>query len=197
MRRPLQQRRGGIEIELDPAVEKPLQQRMIGRIARDHAAGDPAQQYRAEPDQNWQPVEHHHDERRTGNNHRDADRQPKDQQRKLAIGGGGDRDDIVEAHDDVGDHDNADGVPEAGAGRDVVTFLVGHQQFGRDHNQRKAADQLQIGQHHQRRDDTGECDQQQPPRCRRRSPCPTGAAPARGRDRPSRSPARCRPRAER
>ncbi len=98
---------------------------MIGRIARDHATGDPPQQYRAEPDQNRKPVEHHHDERRTGNDHRDADRQPENQQRKLAICGSGDRDDVVEAHDDVGDHDNADGVPEVGAGRDVVTLPSG------------------------------------------------------------------------
>ena len=79
---------------------------------------------------------------------------------KLAIGGGGDRDDVVEAHDDVGDHDDADRVPQAGAGGDVVALVVGHQKLGGDHDQRKAADQLQIGQHHQRRDDAGEGDQQ-------------------------------------
>ncbi len=42
---------------------------------------------------------------------------------------------------------------------DVVLVLVfGHQQLGRDHEQRQPADQLQVRQHHQRRDDAGEDD---------------------------------------
>jgi len=55
------------------------------RIGLDHIAGDPAQQDGTEPNQNAEPIEHHHDQRRPGNDHRDADGKAEDQQRKLAV----------------------------------------------------------------------------------------------------------------
>ena len=51
-------------------------------------------------------VEQRHDQRSSRDDQGNADRKPEDQQRNAAIGGGGDRDDVVEAHHDVGDrHD--------------------------------------------------------------------------------------------
>ena len=106
---------------------------MHGRIARDHVARDPAEQHRAEPDQDRKAVEHHHDQRGAGDDHGNADGKAEDQQRELTVRGGRDRDDVVEAHDDVGDHDDPDRMPEAGARGDVVAFVFGHQKLGGDH----------------------------------------------------------------
>ena len=43
-----------------------------------------------------------HDQRGTGDDQRNADGKPEDKQRNAAIGRRGDRDDVVETHDDVG-----------------------------------------------------------------------------------------------
>ena len=160
VRRHAENRRGRVELERDLAIEKPLQQGMNGRIGLDHVARDPPEQECPQPDQNRKPVKHHHDQRRTGDDHGNADGKAEDQQRKLPVRGRRDRDDIVQTHDDVGDHDNPDRVPKTGARGDVVAFIFRHQKLGCDHRQRNAADQLQIGQRHQRRDDAGERDQQ-------------------------------------
>ena len=133
---------------------------MNGWIGLDYVACDPTEQECPQPNQDRKPVKHHHDQRRAGDNHGNADGKTEDQQRKLSIRGRGDRDDIIQTHDDVGDHDNPDGVPKTGARRDVVAFILRHQKPGCDHRQRDAADQLQIRQRHQGHDDAGEHDQQ-------------------------------------
>ena len=58
------------------------------------------------------------------------------------------------------DDDNADRMPQRGAGGDFVALVFGHQELGRDDQERNSAHQLQVGQRHQRCDDAGECDQQ-------------------------------------
>ena len=65
---------------------------MNHRIGRDDLAGDPAEQGSAGPNQNRQAGEQRHDQRRPGNDQGNADREPEDQQRNAAVGGGGDRD---------------------------------------------------------------------------------------------------------
>jgi hypothetical protein len=64
------------------------------------------------------------------------DSETQDQQRKLLAGGGGDRNHVVETHDDIGDHDDPDRMPEARARGDTVAFLFRDQQLGRDQEQR-------------------------------------------------------------
>jgi len=160
VRRRPEDQRGPVELQRDPAVEKPLQPGMNRRIGRDHVARDPAQQGRPQPHQDRKPVEHRHDQRSACDDDRNADGKAEDQQRQLPVGGGRDRDDVVQTNDNVGDHDNPDGVPEAGAGGNVVAFILGDQKPGGDDEQREAASQFQIGQHHQRRDDAGKHDQQ-------------------------------------
>ena len=55
--------------------------------------------------------EQRHDQGGACDDQGDADGKAEDQQRHAAVGGGGHRDHIVEAHDDVGDHDDPDCRP--------------------------------------------------------------------------------------
>ena len=122
-----EQRGRCIDVENQLAVQQMPEQGLERRIARDHVARDPSEQHRAEPDQQRKTVEHQHDQRSAGDDHGNADGKAKDQERELALGGGGHRNHIVEAHHDVGDHDDADGVPQRGAGGDFVALVFGHQ----------------------------------------------------------------------
>ena len=74
-------------------------------------------------------IEHHHDQGRARDDHGNADGEPQDQKRELTVGGSRNRNHVVEAHDDIGNDDDADRLPERGAGRDLVIFVFRHQQF--------------------------------------------------------------------
>ena len=130
-------------------------------IGRDHVAGDPSQQGSTGPYQNRQSIEQRHDQRSSRDDQGNADREAEDQQRNAAIGRGGDRDHVVEAHHDVGDRHDLHRGPQMRRG--FYAFLIlflRHQQFRGDHDQRQSADQLEVRQFHQRHDDTGEDDAQ-------------------------------------
>src|SRR5579872_109439 len=131
-----------------------------GRVAFDHVARNPAQQERPQPNQYRESVEHKHDQRSTRNNHGNADGKTENQQSDFALRGGCVRDHVVETHDDIGNDDDANSVPERGAGRDFIVLVFGHQQLGGNHKQRQTADQLQIRQRHQRGHDAREDDQE-------------------------------------
>ena len=136
-----------------------MQPGLHGRIAFDHVARDPTEQHRTEPYQDRKTIEHHHDQRRTCDDHGNADGKAEDEKRELTVCGGRNRNHIVEAHDDVGNDDDPDRLPQRGAGGDLIVFVFRHQEFGCDHEQSEAADELQIRQRHQRGDDAREGDQ--------------------------------------
>ena len=92
---------------------------------------------------------------------------------------GRDRDDVVEAHHDVGDGHEPDRAPSAY--RRALTLLLAvllgrNDQLDRDPEQQQAADQLEEREPHDLRDDEGEEDAQHAPRRRRRAGCPRSAA---------------------
>ncbi len=132
------------------------------RIGRDHLTHDPAEQRGAGPDQDREAVEQRHDQRSAGDDQRNADGKADHQQRHVALGGGRDRDHVVEAHDDIGDGDDLHRPPQM-LGRLALAFVLvfRNQEFGRDIEQRHAADDLEIGQRQQRRDEHREDDAQQ------------------------------------
>ncbi|CEG08247.1 hypothetical protein BN961_01661 [Afipia felis] len=78
----------------------------------------------------------------------------------MTVRRGGHRDHVVQTHDNVGDHDDADGVPEIGALRDMALAVVRNEKLGRNHDQRQSADELEERKRHQLGDDAGEQDQQ-------------------------------------
>ena len=158
--RTAEQRRLHIDIEHHLAIEQMLQQGLDSRIACDHVARDPTEQHGAEPDQQRKAVEHQHDQRGSRDDHGNADGKAEDQKGKLPVGGSGHRDHIVEAHHDVGDHDDADRMPQRSAGGNFVALVFRHEKLGRDDQQRNSTRQLQVGQRHQRHDDAGERDQE-------------------------------------
>ena len=81
---------------------------------------------------------------------------------KIALRDGRDGDDIVETHNDVGDHDKHHHAPQMRRRLDFVSVaLVGHKKLGRDIQKRRPADQLEIRQRHETRDDRGENDAQE------------------------------------
>ena len=111
-----------------------LQLRMNRPVGRNDLASDPAQQGGAGPHQDRQTGEQRHDQRGSGDDQGDADCQTEDQQRNAAIGGGGHRDHIVEAHYDVGDrHDLYRGPQMRRRLHALLVLLFGHQQFRGDH----------------------------------------------------------------
>src|SRR6266566_4645021 len=79
-----------------------------------------------------------------------------------ATSSGRDGDHVVEAHDDIGDGDDLHRPPEMlrcfGL---VLVWIVRHQQFGRDVEQREPAHDLEPRQQHQRSHENGEDDAQQ------------------------------------
>src|ERR1043166_3179932 len=88
---------------------------------------------------------------------RNADAEADDEQRHVAARGCRDRDHVVEAHDDVGDRNDAHRPPEMLGGlRLVLVGVLGHEHLDRDVEQRDAADDLEPRQRHQRSDETGE-----------------------------------------
>src|SRR5437868_3836938 len=91
-----------IEADTDRTVEEPMQRWLYRRVRRHHLAGDPAEQARAGPYQRRKPRQQRHDQRGTRDDQGNADGESEDKQRNTAVGGGSNRDDVVEAHDDVG-----------------------------------------------------------------------------------------------
>ena len=75
----------------------------------------------------------------------------------------GDRDDVVEAHDDVGDGDEPHRTQQRVARLHAVlaVLLARHDQLDRDPEQQNAADQLEERDQHDLGDDDGEDDAQQ------------------------------------
>ena len=126
-----------------------------------------------------------------------ADGKAEHQQRHAAIGRGGDRDDVVETTSRCRRRPRS--APPATDARPIrrpsSSSCSGTSSFGRDHDQREAADQLQVGQFHQAGDDAGEDDPQQHGSAGAEASCPRAGASVSGRGRRARSPARCRRRA--
>src|SRR6185503_3684017 len=88
--------------------------------------------------------------------------QAKNDELRFATGGGCNCQDIVEAHDDVGDGDDLDGFPDVGARFDALLVgLLAHEQLDGDPEQDHAANQFEPGQieqllNHQREGDAQE-----------------------------------------
>ncbi len=104
----------------------------------------------------------------------------------IAARDGDERDDVVEAHDDIGNDNDPDRTPQMCDGLDFRSVgIFGHEQLGRDEQKRRAADQFEVGQQHQRCDDSGESNTQQDRDAGADRPGPIAADAAAGRGRPS------------
>lgn len=141
-------RRGGVE--------------MLGeqRIAGDDLARDPAEQPGTGPNNHREAFEERNDDCRSSHDERDADGKTEHQQRIASARGRGDGDDVVETHHYVGDGDDPDRLPQTVDGFDVslAAVLLAAEQFDGDPEKQDAADELDIGNGHQLRDDAGEQD---------------------------------------
>ena len=144
------------------------------RIGGHNVAGDPAEQRAAGPDQHTETLQHGHQQGRAGDDQRHAGGETEDNERRLDAGGmrhvdarrrdigrGGDGDDIVEAHDNVGDGDNAHRAPQGFAAFDSLAVRIFRHQFDCDPEQKCAADQLEERIVHRLGDNQREDDAQQ------------------------------------
>ena len=83
--------------------------------------------------------------------------------RRRDLGGCRDGDDVVEAHDDVGDGDDAHRAPEIARAFHATFFAVSvlGDELDRHIEQQQASDELEVGVIHRLRDDEGEDDAKQ------------------------------------
>jgi len=81
-------------------------------------------------------------------------------QGEIALGGGGNGDGVVEAHDGIGHDDGPDRGPDIVVRLDVGVLLLLDHQLDADPQQQRAADQLQIGYAQQQADHGAEDDAQ-------------------------------------
>jgi len=141
-------RRGGVEMLCEQ------------RIAGDDLARDPAEQPGTGPNNHREAFEERNDDCRSSHDERDADGKTEHQQRIASARGRGDGDDVVETHHYVGDGDDPDRLPQTVDGFDVslAAVLLPAEQFDGDPEKQDAADELDIGNGHQLRDDAGEQD---------------------------------------
>jgi hypothetical protein len=113
------------------------------------------------PDQDREPLEHPQDQRGPRHDEGDADEETEDQQAQMSLRGGGDGDDVVEAHHHVGDGNHLHGPPQVVDGLDMrlpVVLLLRVDELDGDPEQGDGAEDLQIGQGHHRRHYGGEED---------------------------------------
>ena len=118
-----------------------MQWRAVGRrpllqhdIVDDHAAADPAEQRRAEHDDEREAVHQREHEAAAPDDDGDAEQQAEDHETEIVLGGARDADDVIDAHHGVGDDDGLHGAEEMRAGVDVVAAAVvlRHQQLDAD-----------------------------------------------------------------
>jgi len=130
------------------------------RIAGDDLARDPAEQPGTGPNDHREAFEERNDDCRSSHDERDADGKTEHQQRIASARGRGDGDDVVETHHYGGDGDDPDRLPQTVDGFDVslAAVLLAAEQFDGDPEKQDAADELDIGNGHQLRDDAGEQD---------------------------------------
>src|SRR5579871_4989251 len=118
------------------------------RIAGEDIARDPAENTRAAPDQDRKALEECQDQGAAGDDDRNADRKPDRQQHVMPLGDGGDRDHIVEAHDEIGDENDPDRAPQIldRLGRVFFVVPLRREQLDGDPEQRERAYHAQIRQ---------------------------------------------------
>src|SRR5690606_28091473 len=113
-------------------------------------AGDPAQQPGAEGHHQGIAVDQFQHQRAAPDNDGHADHQTEDDQANLmagvgVLGGAGNGNDVVQAHDEIGHDDRLDRGKDRGAAGDlVVGALLGQQQLDADPQQQQRADDLEI-----------------------------------------------------
>src|SRR5690606_10014403 len=118
-----------------------------GGIADQQFARDKAQQRRADPHDDRETLDDLRQQRTAEKYQGNADRQSNDQQSRVAHGRGGHRHDIVQAHDQVGDHDGANGGQQAAVLLAFAFILAfGHEQRNANVDQQQRADQLEPWQ---------------------------------------------------
>jgi len=83
-----------------------------------------------------------------------------------ALGRRRDRDDIVQAHDEVGDQDRLDRRHQVLVRLDVGVVVLGNEELDADPEEQQAADQLEPGQREQRHGEQREDDSQDDRRAR-------------------------------
>src|SRR5205085_957634 len=91
---------------LDAKARQPPGERAVGD---EHLARHPADESGAQGNDHREALHQLDEERRAEDDERNRDGEAEDQQHIAAPGGGSDRDDVVEAHDEVGDQYRLDG----------------------------------------------------------------------------------------
>src|SRR6267378_214160 len=133
--------------ELDADARQPALERRVGH---QHLAGDPADQRTANRYDDREAFHKLQQQRGAEDDQRDRDGETEDQQEDAATRRGRHGDDVVQAHDQVGDEDSLDGGEELVARRDLRVVVLGHQQLHADPEQQQAADDLEPGKGEQR-----------------------------------------------
>ena len=121
------------------------------QTAARHCARDPPQEHAARSDDKRELVHQLHDKSTASDNHRKADKEPKDDERHLVVAAGdfsgaSDGDDVVDTHHQVGDDNRFHGTPEFSALVDlrVIVLVIRPQELNANPNKQCTADKLQV-----------------------------------------------------
>src|SRR5690606_5722701 len=140
-------------------------------IGDQHAARDPAQQACPEGDDQRVAIDELEHQRAAPDDDRHADDQAEHNQADLVVcmrilGRAGDGNDVVQAHDEVGDDDGLDRRSDGRTAGDLVVAVVfGNEQLDADPEQQQRADHLEEGNGEQGQGEGDEDDAQDDGAC--------------------------------
>src|SRR5579862_2953442 len=117
-----------------------------GRVLNDELAGDKSQKATAGNNEDGKALDHPQYELRPTDDERHADEQTEDQQDEAALSCGCDAENVVDAHDQVGDNDGPDRRKRAAARLHLVAcaFVLFDDQLDADPDEQQSADDLEV-----------------------------------------------------
>src|SRR5215204_1745456 len=133
----------------------------LGPVIEHQLHGHVHQEGRAQVDQDREPVHDVAQDGRPEDDQRDRERDADRHQRHVAPRHAHQRDNVVQRHHHVGDHDDPDGVPQPRAGLDVLIVVLLLDELPGDPQQGKPPDDLEVRQAYEERND-GDEDEPQP-----------------------------------